>query len=162
MIVGRTEPKASVGVSLSMRCSLLSRSWCVLAVLSGLWPAGAGALAIPDTSPDAGRDAEPSSVTPSRPVACCSAVESRAPCERVTLELDAGLSAADVAAIRRALSLKRPEVIISVHYYAGTRSQVLVTTNQGSKCLSSESIYALVRAKSGRRWIRSLIGVGNY
>jgi hypothetical protein len=86
----------------------------------------------------------------------------RAPCERLRLDIDKGISATDVETVRKALALKKPEVVISVHYANHQQSRLEVTTNHGTRCSSYGSIYTFARTKTGWRWLRDEIGGVNY
>jgi hypothetical protein len=80
----------------------------------------------------------------------------------LVLQVEKGLSRSDVRAIRHALRLKSPEVMIDVRFVNRRHTRVEVTTNHGSKCLSYGSIYTFSRTKSGWEWLRNLGGGVNY
>jgi hypothetical protein len=109
-------------------------------------------------APDAGSDTTLSAPNSSQVGPTTSEAKKRAPCDRLTLELDRGISPADVAAIRRALALKSTEVVIGMHYVDRRHSRVEVSTNHGRCYLSGGSIYTLARTKGGWRWLRNMIG----
>jgi hypothetical protein len=145
-----------------MRCSSRTRSACLLVVLVGVsfvWGSvGLAQSGATDSAPDAGSDdaAPYATLSPPCPKRCVPEIHTA--CEPVTLEVDEGLSASDIRGIRRALALRRPEVILSIHFIYGSRSRVQVTTNVGARCLSYGSFYAAARTKNG--WRRDTIGVG--
>ena len=97
-------------------------------------------------------------VTPTPPASSTAIAKPRAPCERLTLDLDKGLRKGEVESIRGALALKSQEVIISIYYANHRHSRLEVTTNFGTECLTYGSVYTFVWTKTGWRWLRNIAG----
>jgi hypothetical protein len=109
-------------------------------------------------APDAGADAILSATNSTQVGPTARAAKQRAPCDRLTLELDRGLSRADVDSVKKVLALKSAEVVIGLHYVDRRHSRLEVTTNHGRCYLSGGSIYTFLRTRSGWRWLRNSIG----
>jgi hypothetical protein len=133
-----------------------------LGVAVASWTGGPGARAggdvLGDHSPDGGTDASPSTEAQRRSDMVGTNAVKRAPCERLRLHVDKGISATDVERVRKVLALKSSEVVISVMYADRRHSRLEVTSNHGTRCLSYGSVYTFTRTKAGWRWLRDEVG----
>jgi len=107
---------------------------------------------------DGGTDASPSTVARPRSDVVRTDALKQAPCERLGLDVDKGVSATDLETVRKALALKNPDVIIGVHYADRRRSRLEITSNHGTRCLTYGSVYTFTRTKTGWRWLRDEVG----